>query len=93
MQDRPLKDIIGSWLQDPRVKEKLTEAKLLDKWGDIVGAVIAQYTRRIYVSDRKLYVQLDSPVLKHELHLGRAMLLRNINEYLGDGFLKEVIIQ
>ncbi len=93
MQDRPLKDIIGSWLQNPKVKEKLTEAKLLDKWADIVGTIIAQYTRRIYVSDRRLYVQLDSPVLKHELHMGRAMLLRNINEYLGEEFLNEVIIQ
>lgn len=74
-------------------KPKVTELRIRQEWEQIVGKTVAKYTRDVKLHNGKLIVYTDVAALKQELSLGREQLLNNINEYLGETTINEIIIR
>ena len=62
-------------------------------WGEILGPMVAQYTRNIYVKDKVLYVSLTSSVLRSELVLCRERLVKSLNDYAGSEVIQDIVIR
>ena len=67
-----LGDAIREFFEDnAELRGKILEIRVIRAWGEILGPMVAQYTRNIYVKDKVLYVSLTSSVLRSELVLCR----------------------
>jgi hypothetical protein len=56
-----------------------------------MGKGIALKTKEIYFQDKKLFVNLTSAPLKHELIMSKTRVIEMINEEIGRDFIQEVV--
>jgi predicted nucleic acid-binding Zn ribbon protein len=87
-----LKDILDDMIQEMRIGSKLNEIKVKKIWYEQMQGIIAKHTKRIVLSNRKLYVQIDSAVIKQELFMAREKICQIINDKMGEKIIEEVII-
>lgn len=83
---------IQELLKTQHLKPRFDEASVVVSWERIVGKSIAKRTRRIYIRDKVLFVELQSPSLKHDLSYNKAQILEKLNKEFGDGVVKEIIL-
>lgn len=88
---QPLKEVIQDYLKAIRVDDKLLEVRLIKEWYNLSRA-IAYSTANAYVSNRKLYVKLNSPTLKNELSFRRAQIVETLNENVQHSVIEDVIL-
>lgn len=87
-------EILRDFFEDnTELYEKILEIRVRRAWGDVLGPMVLQYTRNIYVRDHILYVSLTSSVLRSELVLCRERLVKSLNEYAGSTVLKDIVIR
>ncbi len=82
-----LLDLIAAY----RLQGKLTQARVIDAWPELMGRPVAQKTSELYFQNRKLFVRLTSAPLRHQLYMGRSEILRRINEAAQDEIIDEVV--
>ena len=90
--DKPLKEVIDELLRVYKLRRKYDETALIQAWPDVIGVAIANRTSKIYIRDRKLFVQLESSVIRNELMMMRSHILERMNEIAGSKVIDEVIL-
>jgi predicted nucleic acid-binding Zn ribbon protein len=63
----------------PALSKRLQEAEAVSRWEEAVGPQISKHTRAIRVQDAVLWVEVDHPVWKSELHYRKRQILDQIN--------------
>ena len=86
-----LKDAINQLLEAYKLKPKLNEAKLTERWGSIVGEMIQKHTLQLFVKGNKLYVKLDSSVIRQEMLYSRTTIIEKVNAELGGKVVDEIV--
>lgn len=87
-------EVIRDYFQENReLYEKILEIRIQRAWGEVLGPMIMQYTRTVYVKNHILYVSLSSSVLRSELTLCRERLVKSLNEYAGSTVITDVVIR
>jgi predicted nucleic acid-binding Zn ribbon protein len=86
-----LKDAIDRLLNAYKLKPKLNEAKLTERWELIVGKMIEKHTRNLYIKNTKLYVKLDSSVVRQEMMYARTSIIEKVNSELGGKYIDDII--
>jgi predicted nucleic acid-binding Zn ribbon protein len=86
-----LKDALEKLIGTYKLRGKLQETQLVANWEKVVGKMIDKHTRDLYIKSDKLYVKLDSAVVRQELMYARTQLLEKINEELGGKYIQEII--
>jgi predicted nucleic acid-binding Zn ribbon protein len=89
--DKPLKEAIEQMLQVYKLKRKFDETSLIAFWPEMVGKSVANRTKNIYIKDRKLYIRLESSVIKHEMVMMRSQILDKMNEKAGSSVIDEIV--
>jgi len=92
-EPRPLKDIIGECLDDLNIRRILKEKRMIAQWENMLGKAIANRTRKIYIKNRTLYVQLNSSVARAELMMIKQGILDKMNEMAGEKLIDNIVIQ
>lgn len=90
--------MIGEVLRDifeenTEMYEKILEIRIKRAWGVVLGDMVLQYTRNLYVKDKVLYVSLTSSVLRNELTLCRERLVKSLNDYARSTVITEIVIR
>lgn len=88
-----LKDFLKVFFKRCHIDYNPYEQDIVDCWLGLTGNFIRQYTRKIYVADNVLYVQLSSSVAKAELLLVKEALKNKINRDLGQEVLKDIVLR
>ncbi|MGL5937633.1 MAG: DciA family protein [Phocaeicola sp.] len=86
-------DIIRRIFRQEGLETPLNEYRLVQAWKDVVGVAIANYTTNIYIKNQILYVHLSSSVLRHELMMGRELLVKNLNQEVGSQVIVNIIFR
>lgn len=89
--DKPIKEAIEQMLKVYKLKRRFDETGLIAAWPKMMGKAVASRTTQLYIRDRRLYIKLDSSVLKNELVMIRSQILDKMNEKAGSGVLDEII--
>lgn len=82
---------IQELLKTQHLKPKFDEASVVASWERIVGKTIAKRTKRIYIRNKVLFVELHSPSLKHDLGYHKTHMLDLFREEFGEGVVSEII--
>jgi predicted nucleic acid-binding Zn ribbon protein len=90
--EESLGQVLRSWLKDDRFRRKVMEAKIIQGWPVICGAMIAADTTQLRMEGRVLTIMVRSAPLKQELLMGKDLLLKHIEEYLGENYVQDVKI-
>ncbi len=89
--DKSLKEAIEQMLRVYKLKRRFDETALIAAWPDIMGKAVANRTRQLYIRERKLFLRLESSVLKNELVMIRTQILDKMNEKAGSKVLDEIV--
>ena len=71
---------------------KFDEATLLASWEKMVGKPVARNTRRLYIRDKVLFVQMDSAAMKHDLTYSKNGILQRLEAEFGKGLINEIVV-
>lgn len=83
---------IQELLKAQHLKPKFDEASVVVSWERIVGKSVARRTRRIYIRDKVLFVELLSPSLKQDLGYHKAQMLDLFRKEFGDEVVSEIVL-
>jgi hypothetical protein len=86
-----LKEAISELLNAYKLRGKYNETYLVASWSRIMGAAIANRTGRIYINNRKLFVQITSAPLKNELAMSKSKIVEILNREAREDVLEDVI--
>lgn len=87
-------EVLRDFFEDnTELYEKMMEIRIQRAWGEVLGPMVLQYTRLLYVKDRVLYVSLTSAVLRNELLLCRERLVKSLNQYAGSSVIKDLVLR
>ena len=78
-------------LEAYRIQNKFDATRLTSSWERLMGSPIAKRTKRVFVKDRKLFVELSSAPLKHELTLSKRMILDIFDREFGQNLLDDIV--
>lgn len=75
-----LKDILlKARARFPGFGRRLHEAEAVSRWETAVGTLIAKHTRVLWVRNQVLFVEVDHPVWRSELHHQKQRILDLLN--------------
>lgn len=87
-------EILRDFFEDnTELYEKMMEIRIQRGWREVLGPMIGQYTRNLFVRDRVLYVSLTSSVLRNELLLSKDRLIGSLNQYAGGTVIRDIVIR
>jgi len=86
-----LKDAIGKMLDVYRLRRKFDETSILSIWPEIMGTAIANRTKQIYIHDKRLFLRIESSVIKNELIMVRQGIIQKLNEHAGSEVITEMV--
>lgn len=88
--ENTLKEVIDKLIKTYRLSDKLNEVNLNDAWHKIAGEMISRHTCKIYFSNHKLFVEVDSPVIRQELAMEKTSIIEKLNNYFSEPVVYDV---
>ena len=85
-------DAIQELLKTYHIKSKFDEANFVQSWERLVGKPVAKRTRKVVVRNKVLFVELDSPGMKHDLSLHKPQILELFAREFGQGVIADIVI-
>ena len=89
--NRLSKEAIEQMLQVYKIKKRYDETAVIANWPQLVGKSVANRTKELFIRDKKLFLRIESSVIKNELMLMRTQIINKINDE-AKGILVEEII-
>jgi predicted nucleic acid-binding Zn ribbon protein len=83
---------IRELLNSYHLTTKFDEANLISSWERLAGKPIAKRTKKIYIRNRVLFVELDSPSMKHDFGLYKSQVLEMFRKEFGEGVITEIVV-
>ena len=89
-------DILGEIIKRsgerfPRFQQRLDEARCVARWEEVVGKAIARNARALRVKDKILFVTVEHPIWRTELHHRKREILARMNQSEEHGPLKDIV--
>ena len=88
-----LGDAIKEFLKKSRLKSPMQAMQIEEVWEKIMGKTVSKYTDRIQIINQTLFITTSVAPLKNELLYQRDVILKRVNEALGERVIKEVVIK
>ncbi|TWI97081.1 uncharacterized protein DUF721 [Mucilaginibacter frigoritolerans] len=89
--DKSLKEAIEQMLQVYKIKRRYDETAVIAAWPELVGKSVANRTKEIYIHDKKLFLRIESSVIKNELMMIRSQIIDKVNENAKGVLIEEII--
>ena len=74
--------LLQRYLREEGLETPLNQHRLINAWADVMGQGIMQYTGERFIKGQTLYVQIRSSILKQDLMMSRATIVRRLNEHV-----------
>jgi predicted nucleic acid-binding Zn ribbon protein len=89
--DKTMKEAIEQMLSVYKIKRRFDETAIIATWPEIVGKPVANRTSEIFVNNKRLFLRIESSVVKNELLMMRSQIIEKINAQAGDTLVEEII--
>jgi len=89
--DKSLKEAIEQMLQVYKIKRRYDETGVIASWPELVGKSVANRTKELFIHDKKLFLRIESSVIKNELVLMRLQIINKINEDAKTVLIEDII--
>lgn len=89
--DKSLKEAIEQMLNVYKIKRRYDETAIVSLWPDLVGKSVANRTKELFIRDKKLFLRIESSVIKNELVLMRSQIIKKINDDAKTELVAEIV--
>lgn len=89
--DKSIKEAIEQMLQVYKIKRRFDETAVIAAWPELVGKSVANRTKELFIHDKKLFLRIESSVIKNELMLMRSQIINKINDEAKGMLVEEII--
>jgi len=89
--DKSLKEAIEQMLNVYKIKRRYDETGVVAAWPELVGKSVANRTKELFIRDKKLFLRIESSVIKHELMLMRSQIIDKINAEARGILVEEIV--
>jgi predicted nucleic acid-binding Zn ribbon protein len=83
---------IQQLLRSYHIKSKFDEASVVVSWERLVGRPIARRTKKVFVRNKVIFIELDSPAMKHDLNLHKARILEIFQKEFGQDAVGDIVV-
>jgi len=90
--DMTIKEAVEKMLEVYKLRRKFDETALISAWPELMGQAIANRTKQLYIRDKKLFVKVESSVIKNELLLMRSQIIGRLNEHVGQVVIEDLVL-
>ena len=90
--DHKLGDLLQKLFDAYGWTEKMDGVRITNSWEKVVGGIFARHTTNIYVKNKKLFVFIDSSVLRNELYMERTEIVKKLNNEIGKKVITEIVL-
>lgn len=90
---RKIDSLLDQFVKSNRLEKGLAEYRLMKSWKDLLGITIAKKTKSLRIQNRKLFVTLNSSVVRNELSMIKSSLIPKLNEAAGMDVIDDVILR
>lgn len=88
-----IKELISDLLKAYKLDDKLAERRLINSWEEVMGKMIANHTKDLYIKHKQLFITLDSSALRNELFLAKTKIITMLNNAAGQEVINEIILK
>jgi len=88
-----LKEAIANYVEESGLEHKFDEASIVNIWSEVMGKSIVNRTKKIYLNQGVLHILVDSGPLRNKLFYEQDKVQSLINEKLGKGIVKKVVVR
>jgi len=89
---KPIGQAIRDLLNSYQLTSRFDEANLINSWEKLAGRPIAKRTKKIFIKNKVLFVELDSPAMKHDFALHKDQILEMFKKEFGNGIITGLIL-
>lgn len=89
--DKTIKEAIDHLLDSYRLRKKFDETSLIAAWPELMGTAIANRTKQLYISDKKLFLRIESAVIKKELMMMQTIIIKRLNDKAGHEVIQSLV--
>lgn len=89
--DKSLKEAIEQMMNVYKIKRRYDETHIIASWPQLVGKPVANRTKELFIRDKKLFLRVESSVIKNELVLMRSQIIAKINDEAKTELIEEII--
>jgi predicted nucleic acid-binding Zn ribbon protein len=89
--DKSLKEAIEQMLNVYKIKRRYDETAIVSAWPDLVGKSVANRTRELFIKDKRLFLRIESSVIKNELVMMRNQIIQKINDDAKTELVVEIV--
>lgn len=86
----PMKDLVDKLMRAYQLDGKLLEMEVLNKWEEMMGKAVSFRTTSLKISNRVLYITLNSSVMRDELQHGKQVIIERVNQTAGKSLIDDV---
>jgi len=90
---RNISEIIREVLKENHLDKGLQEQEIIKRWHEITGQMIARATKSIYIRDQKLFVHVQSAVIRNEISFIKEGLIKELNSPYEEPLINDIILR
>jgi hypothetical protein len=90
--DEKIGNLLVKMLEFYGLKDKFMEVRVKNYWHEQMGPTISEFTKNIFVKNKKLFIQLSATSLRQELSYAKDKIKKMMNDLLDEEYLEDVIL-
>ncbi|OUW77122.1 MAG: hypothetical protein CBD72_01920 [Flavobacteriaceae bacterium TMED212] len=84
--------VLDEIIQSKALNNGITNARINELWFKLMGNNIFNYTEKISLKGKTLFVSLNNAALREELNYGKERIKKMINDQLGKETIGKVVL-
>jgi ketopantoate reductase len=88
-----VKNVFQRFIDENQINQKFDEARISEIWQKVMGNAIHNRTTKIFLSNYKLFIYVNSAPLRNNLHYEKDRIVKMLNEQMGKDVIKEVVVR
>lgn len=88
-----LDTLLKQYLKRMPQRSEMKRGMILHFWPGIVGDRVARATKDLYFDNDRLICVVQSEAWRHEIHMNRFSITKKLNDKVGDGVVKEIVVR
>ena len=93
MAELSLQQAMEQFLKKSRLNTGIQAIKVEKIWAELMGNTISKYTDKIQIVGETLFITTSVAQLKTELMYQKDVIIKKINEALGENVIKKIVVK
>jgi len=93
MKEFTIKQAIDEFLNQQNMTDQIYSVRLNDIWERLMGKTISMHTLEIRLRKGKVFIRLDSSVLREELTYAKQKIIQLLNRELQKNIVEDIVFQ